>query len=254
MVARYPDGRAFFLRSGDATYAHVFTTGQHEPAETRLVQRLLRPGEFALDVGANHGWFAIAMASRVGRTGMVWAVEPLRQVAEVLNINLRLNPQLPLRVIELALGETRRIAQIHAFAGLPHGHASLSTLGRSDFVSHSVEVTTLDDIVQSADAAPTVVKIDVEGSELDVLRGARETLSAEDAPLLLVEINYETAAAFGHRPRDLVDYVESTGSYATHRVEKHSTEPETAPDEAPHGGMWLFVPDHHRERLTKLDD
>ena len=59
MLFRYDDGRSFALPAGDASYSQLFTAGEFEPAETDAVRRLLKSGDFALDVGANLGWFTV---------------------------------------------------------------------------------------------------------------------------------------------------------------------------------------------------
>ena len=70
MVATYGDGRRFRIPAGDAMYAQIFIHGPYEPAESaRDRPQLLRSGDFAVDVGANFGWFSLLMAGCGGRSG-----------------------------------------------------------------------------------------------------------------------------------------------------------------------------------------
>jgi FkbM family methyltransferase len=252
MVFAYDDGRRFLLPAGDASYSQLFTEGEFEPAETHVVKRLLRPGDFAVDVGANLGWFTVLMATAVGPSGAVWAVEPMPDARAKLEKNLALNAELRVRVLPYALGAEQGAVTINLFRGLPHGHASVSTLGRDDYTPHHVEQRTLDDIVSEASEVPALVKVDVEGSEFAVLEGAWATLEGSTPPILVLEVNYETAAAVGRRPVDLITALPAASGYDVFRITQAGLAPELEPEEAPHGANWVFVPAMRRDRLEGL--
>ena len=163
LVFRYPDGRAFHLPADPGPYAQVFTRGEFEPGESAAVRQLLRPGDLAVDVGANLGWFSLVMAAAVAPGGEVWAIEPMPSILPALKRNLELNGALDVRLFEVALGESAGAVDINVFSGLPHGHASVSTFDRTDYTSHRVERRTLDDLLASR-STPAFVKLDVEGS------------------------------------------------------------------------------------------
>lgn len=250
--ATYPDGRVFLLSAGDRTYARVFFFGEHEPATSAVLHRLIRPGDFAIDIGANSGWFSLLMASLTGQSGEVWAIEPLPTVLPLLRANLEANPDLEIRVLDLAVGADPGRVTINRFAGLTHVHASLSTLGRSDYAGHDVEGASLDQLLSAHDGdAPDVIKVDVEGAELDVLHGARSLLDSDQTPIWILEVNYSTAAAFGYRPEALVARLRSHGPHDVYRIARGGRlEREVAPAHAPHGANWLCVPAERRDRLA----
>jgi FkbM family methyltransferase len=254
MRTRYCDGRTFLLPAGDVVYANVFVDGTYEPTESRVVASVLRPGDFAIDVGANHGWYSLLMASVVGPTGRVWAIEPVARTREALATNLSLNSHLRVEVFPMALGESVGKAEIHSFAGLPHAHASTSTLGRTDESTETVEQRTLDDLLdQEESLTPTFVKADVEGAELDVLRGAHRTIRLERPPIWMLEVNRFTSDAFSFRPEELLDYfVLASPHHRAYRIGRGSVEPELHPRSAPHGATWLVVPSCYEERLGPL--
>ena len=147
-------------------------------------------------------------------------------ILAALRRNLELNDALEVRLVEVALGETPGTTEIHVFAGLPHGHASVSTLDRSDYSSHRVERHTLDDLLAGS-RTPAFVKLDVEGSERDVLRGAEATLAAGCPPIWMIEVNYETSAAFGYRPPDLLEPFGA--GHRVFRITDRGLEPEADP-------------------------
>jgi FkbM family methyltransferase len=254
LLAKYEDGRRFLLPEGDAAYAAVFFDGEHEPGPSAAVRRLLRAGDFAIDVGANVGWFTLLMKTCVGPDGEIWAVEPLPATRGEMVANLARNPHLPATIKPFALGASQRDVTIHTFASLPQGHASISDLGRDDCTAHTVSMVTLDDLLTEATAlTPVLVKVDVEGAELEVLMGASGLLSSPHRPVWMLEINYGNAAAFGYRPCDLI---ERLSEYADHRILRavpSGLEPERDPEHAPNGGMWVCVPPGRVERLAHIE-
>ena len=252
MVARYPDGRTFRIPAGDVMYAQVFVFGAYEPAETTIVERLLEPGDFAVDIGANHGWFSLLMGVRVGPAGAVWAVEPDGPIVEQLRANLGLNEGMPIEVKPFAVGDDDRVVDLHVFAGLPHGHASTSTLGRGDYVTHSVRQLALDRLLAEAPEPPVFIKVDVEGAELAVLQGANDLLQAGAPPIWMIEVNHQTAGAFGYRPRDLLTTLDEHTSHSVFRVVPDGLTPELDAAGAPHGTTWLCVPHGHVQRVSPL--
>jgi FkbM family methyltransferase len=244
LLFRYDDGRSFHLPADPGPYAQIFTRGEFERAESTAVRALVRPGDLVVDIGANLGWFSLVMAEAVGPGGEVWAVEPTPPILRALKRNLALNESLNVRVFELALGDAAGTAEIHIFSGLPHGHASVSTLDRTDYNTHEVERRTLDDLLDGR--VPAFVKIDVEGSELAVLRGASATIAAECPPMWMIEVNYETSAAFGFQPADLLALFRDAHVL---RITEGGLEPERQPAAAPNGSNWVVVPHRHHDRI-----
>jgi FkbM family methyltransferase len=237
-------------------YAQVFFDDAYEAAETRAVQALLRPGDFAIDIGANHGWYTVLMARLAGRDGAVWAFEPAPGAHAALMSNLERNHlREVVRVWPLALSDRRGDVTLHEFEDLPHGHASVSPLGRADYVTHAVRGRTLDDVLaeEAPYEPPRLVKMDVEGAELAVLRGSQRLLAAERPPIWMLEVNDETSAAFGFGRYDLIAPFADDSRYRLYRVSRAGLpEPETDVASAPHGTAWLQVPDWARSRLPRL--
>lgn len=253
MLATYEDGRRFIIPARDTMYTAVFIAGAWEGTESQVIQNLLRPGDIAIDIGANHGWFTLLMAKAVGASGEVLAIEPVPSHLEALEQNLSRNPGLRTRIYREALGASPGDLEIHLFEGLPHGHASASDLGRNDFEKVSVPVERLDGLLKnSGHRAPALVKVDVEGAELEVLSGATKLAASPQAPIWTLEVNYETAAAFGYRPVELLDRLRSLSDYRVFRVGPCGLEQERSATDAPHGVMWVCVPPNHTDRLGPI--
>jgi len=232
-------------------YASVFFDGAYEPASSTFVRAWLRKGDCVIDIGANHGWYSLLMAAAVGDEGTVIACEPMPSMVYAWRRNFARNPHLRADLAITALGGQPGVTKLHQFVGLPHGHASVTTLGRSDYESTQVTVERLDDLLRHR-PRPHFIKLDVEGSELAVLKGATRLLAGPRAPSWLVEVNYETSRAMGYSPLDLYAYLSGAHAYEVYRVVDGGLVPELCVRDAPHGTSWLFVSKHDRERVRAI--
>lgn len=152
--------------------------GSYEPAQTRLFASLVGPGDTVLDVGAHTGYYTLLAAALVGRHGRVWAFEPDPRNARYLRRHIRINGVRTARTEEVAVTDRTGAARF--------GGGSGSGTGRIQ-VDGGIEVrtVTLDHVCGRHDIRPTLIKLDVEGAEVEALRGAERTLSRA-RPLVLL--------------------------------------------------------------------
>ena len=159
----------------DTTYKveRIMWTGEYEPPLMRFLQTHQTEGWTCLDVGANVGAVALALAKHVGPAGKVYAFEPGPPNQQRLRRNLALNFSLAGRVevLECGVGDSPGELWWAEEEGNP-GNALLSERG-----THKIPVITLDAFLRQR-SLPCVdfVKIDVEGMELQVMHGARQLL------------------------------------------------------------------------------
>ncbi len=154
----------------------------YEPETGAAVSRILKEGSTFVDVGANNGYFAILALNSVGESGAVVAIEPSSGPLSRLRSNAELNgsPQ-NLRIVGLAAGSTDCQVEIYP----SRYEDGLSSVVRRSRDGTYVTSARLVDILDGN--RPTLVKIDVEGAETEVLKGMGETLHSEDAPALIIE-------------------------------------------------------------------
>jgi FkbM family methyltransferase len=171
-----------------------YLTGDAEPEVQEALAQLIEPGQTVYDVGANIGFFTILCSRLVGPSGKVYAFEPIPENLLTLRRNIALNKLTNVVVVEQALSASTGTAQM--FVSPWSAFHSLNVDGASKRENHgpdggeiTVETITLDEFaLQQGVLAPDLVKLDVEGAELLVLEGMRETLRTV-RPLLLVEIH-----------------------------------------------------------------
>jgi len=214
LISAAYDARKFHIDLYDRTYDRLYFTGYFEKNESLFIERIVKPGCAVLDIGANFGWYTTLCSRLCGSNGEVHAFEPVPSTLEELRYNIRLN-QLESNIIvnNFALGHEETTAQIYLFEGLPHSHASLSNLGRSDGCPFSIQVKTLDEYARNYLRGKQVrfVKLDVEGAELNVLEGGINFFRTQKDLWMLFEINIETSNAFGYDQQSLIGALESIG-------------------------------------------
>jgi FkbM family methyltransferase len=156
--------------------------GEFSEGEVEVFRQLVQPGMVVLDIGANIGAHTLFFAQAVRSSGTVHAFEPQRIVFQTLAANVALNSLTNVHCHQVILGETPGSMMVPP---LDYGKENnFGGLGLGTFeVGEAVQVMSLDDLdVEQCD----FIKLDVEGMELQVLRGARETLRRL-RPLLYVE-------------------------------------------------------------------
>jgi FkbM family methyltransferase len=168
------------------------------PSQKRTVEHWFRPGsgQFVIDAGAHIGFHSLRAAAVGAR---VLAIEPNADAAEALRASLEGNRLTTVAIAELALGASRSVGRLEV-PEVWDGKASLlpgwATGGRADLrvQIRGVEVAPLDELMSAELSRPVDwLLIDVEGSELDVLRGAEATLRRTQTVIL--EVSWATEAA-----------------------------------------------------------
>lgn len=159
----------------------------------RMVDELVKPGQVVWDIGANLGLFTFAAANRAGTSGKIVALEPDPWLAGLLNRSCSLSERrmdAPITVIQKAASDRFGVATFHiAGRGRASNHleGGGSTQAGGSRGAVSVSTITLDSLLENANM-PSVLKIDVEGFEHLVLRGADSVLSKAQ-PVIWCEVN-----------------------------------------------------------------
>ena len=194
-----------------------------EQIEQVFLWRYLRPGDIFADVGANIGLYTVISAKRVGPKGKVYSFEPAALPRQRLQENIRLNRFGNVNILPLALSDKDGWLDIYVPMD---GHDAWSSLAKPilgrDIKTDRVEAIAWDTFAERNKVPrPTMMKIDVEGWEGHVLKGAIATLSAVEAPLLQVEFTDEAAQAAGSSCADLYRQLLDFG-YMIYRYEPAS--------------------------------
>jgi len=158
------------------------------------------PGDRIVDVGANVGDVALTCARRAGPTGQVWAIEAHPRTYRYLLSNLDLNQAKTVVAINHAVG-----AEPGSIAFEDNRRDDMNRIGENGIM---VELRRLDDLIPQGTSID-LLKIDVEGFELAVLRGAPTTLAATGT--VFIEVGDDLCRHFGHDVGDVLGQLEGAG-------------------------------------------
>ncbi len=156
-----------------------YWVGNYEPEVQGRIKSILKPGDHVLDIGANTGFYTLLSSRLVGRSGRVTAFEPLPRNIEFLRTHVRLNRLENVEIVEAAVsdasGKVRFKSDTHASMGYVTTNGDLE-----------VDSVSLDQLFQQKRLAPAkLLKIDVEGEEYRVIKGALSYLMSCHPTILL---------------------------------------------------------------------
>ena len=226
----------------------IFLTGTYETGTLHVFRKILRRGDVVIDIGANIGLMSLYAAKLVGKAGEIMSFEPMMEEYDVLLKNIHLNRFEHVHAHNIALGAKNERKWIYAHPEINRGSSSLVKSSGGIAVTE-VEIATLDDFLFLHPKKNNIrlVKIDVEGWELEVLKGAKSLLASRHAPALCVE--YSSAHPLeGGELTEIWRFLSSVNSYRCFKLmlgkEKVSQliPVRDVPDLPTHDNLFCFLP------------
>jgi FkbM family methyltransferase len=193
----------------------ILETGEYEPVSVAMIAEHLGAGATLIDVGADIGYYSLKGATLVGPTGHVIAVEPNPEALQRMRVNLAASGANTVAVAPVACSDAEGTLDLYVAPYANTGETSLSKANASQdgAISHTykVRVRPLDDIVRESGVTRVdAIKIDVEGAETLVLKGAVQTLDRYH-PMLLIEIVERQLVAMGTSSAQLRELLRAHG-------------------------------------------
>lgn len=201
------EGRFFVDTRDEGIVPYLLTQGSYESGSIAIMKASLKPGMRVADIGANIGLFTVIASKIVGPSGEVYAFEPDPENYGLLVRNVALNGCENVKCLQVAVAETAGTVGLYQDL-LNLGNHSLCrrNVAKSGPAAVTVCSCSLDSIITEIDhqARVDLVKIDVQGAEGKVVRGALRVLSRPGCRILM-EFWPGGLENFGTRPRDLLD-------------------------------------------------
>ena len=249
LIAVSKDNRKFFLKlPEDRIRSSIFTTGYCEKDVTELFRKIINKDDIIFDVGANIGWYATLFACNGAECH---AFEPNPQVFDrlVRNCGSNISDNHKLFLNKIALGSEKGTVSFYNFRNLHHGLSSLSDFGRDDKEEVKVKCSTLSEyVIKNEIKKVDLIKVDVEGSELPVLKGSESMLSKGYTPIWVFEMNDETSKHFNYSPSDILQILQKYG-YSFYRIEKRLKLMQSIYDYYNGTNVLCIMPRIHEKRL-----
>jgi FkbM family methyltransferase len=200
----------------------IYERGMYEMGTMHFIQENLSAGDTFLDAGANIGVMSLVAATKVGSTGRVLAFEPHPKTRAILEKNKGLNGFDQIDIQALGLGSGKSKGTLFN-ENKNRGGASLMGYAENDVHGAEIQIVSLDEITDQLKLDKLdLVKIDIEGWEFEMLRGAEATL-VRFRPTIIVEIDLQRKLE-GGTVREMVDYLVDLG-YDVFRFPENKNHP-----------------------------
>ena len=190
-------------------------SSSYEEGEWRFLLRFIKQGMVCFDIGANQGFYTILLSKQVGTQGKVFAFEPVPGELRKLKRNIRINRCSNVVLEGMAISSYEGYVDMFVCLG---GHSSRSSLAppptevKAPVKVEKVPVITLDGYIMRNDIKEIhFMKIDVEGSEREVIKGAEKVVLKELRPLIMMEMADVTNLQFGYKAVENYRYLDSLG-------------------------------------------
>lgn len=188
----------------------IFNRGVYEEGTLWCFKKILKKNYTVIDAGANIGLTSIFASKLVGNNGKVYAFEPMPETYKILCFNIHLNKLKNILAINLGLSDFEGEAEIYDNLHINRGAASLYT-DRLD-KGTTVKITTIDKFLAKYEFSEIdFIKIDIEGSELSMLKGCKDLLNRGKNPMICVEFSRDVKS--NHNPELLFLLLKETYSY-----------------------------------------
>ncbi len=228
-------GLTMLLDPRDLVQASIIATKQWEPGTWRSLSEHIGSGAVFVDVGAHVGYYSLKAAKAVGSGGRVLAIEPNPDTLQVLRANIAASGDSMITVEPVACSDSEGVLELFAASRNNTGATSLSRSNALKFgferKSFRVRTRPLDALVQENRLDRVdVIKIDVEGAEILVLKGAERTLDLYH-PVVTVELVEDQLKNMGTSSAEVIRVLRKHGYTPRHSygAEDNNTEFAFAP-------------------------
>jgi FkbM family methyltransferase len=203
---KMPGNFYMYLNPQEHIQQQLFWYGSYESEIGELLTRIIKAGDVFLDVGANIGYFSLLVA-KTEPAAKVFAFEPSSHAFEKLEKHIKDNDLKNIVAINAAVGENDETGILFLADADNEGMSSLKEPENYSGKKQEIKIISPDNwFIRSGLEIISIIKIDVEGSELAALKGMKNII-AEFHPLIVTEINPQTLSLFGLKKEDIFRFI-----------------------------------------------
>lgn len=218
----------FILKGGikiklykDSQLSQYIFQKRYEKEEILFISEYLKKDDYFIDIGTNIGLFSLIGSKKVKQNGKIFSYEPTLKNFERLQENIKLNKIKNIETIKKAVSDENGFLDINvSLEGYDAWNSFAKPFWWKNYTTERVETIILDDIFgQNIDCKKVkLIKIDVEGWELFVIKGGEKYLSLKDAPTLIIEFVEENTRNAGYGTKEVYKLLIKYG-YELYRLE-----------------------------------
>lgn len=223
----------------------LYYLGTYEQGTLHIIKNILTGGNTFVDVGANIGLMSVFASQIVGKSGRVISFEANPDTKKILEYNLSLNNIGNVTTSGFALGSENGEGKIYTNLHINRGSASLLKSENSG-ENYPVKIIRLDQFKEIDLSEIHLMKIDIEGYELEALKGSEEILKRINAPMLIIECSKERENYNGSAD-EIYHYLKKLNSYRFFKLKKSKEkiseliEIKTAGELPSHSNIFCFL-------------
>jgi len=211
-------GRMKFYIMSNSPISELWYSGiGFEEKEMRFLKKIVKQGDFVMDIGANIGIYTLFFSDLVGINGHVWSFEPSPFSVSLLRENVAMNFLQNVSVVEEVLTDKTGQVEFYVFEGTGDVYNSIGAITRpveklSADKAIIVKSTTVDDFAEENKINKVdIIKIDVEGAEELVLRGAKKMLGRSNNVVVMLELYEPSLKQCGSSVEGIVSFMKGLG-------------------------------------------
>jgi FkbM family methyltransferase len=205
--------RTFWLDPASNFGSRLIAEGSYEKDMSNYLSGLLKPGDVFVDLGANEGYFSILASELVGETGRAFAVEPQARLWPVILRNAMLNGRTNVILVPYAIGLAKGFIDLELYPSINTGASSaVRGLRRLNGRTQNTATLPMEQLLGDYGIKKAkVIKIDVEGFELNVLRSMGGKLREGVFDNILLEVHPGHLRRLGQSEDDVYSLLEQSG-------------------------------------------
>lgn len=204
------DGRKYNWRMNtidDNNFTVLTHLGSYEGNEKSIIEKYIEEDSIIFDIGANKGWYTI-LFGKIANKGIIYAFEPVKAAFKELQTNVCINNLNNVKFYNLAISNYVGQGEMK----IPYNHSPLAYLQKVSINSkkNTCKVITIDQFMSEEKVKHVdFIKIDAEGSEYDILCGAKKLLMLDNAPIIFLESFDLALNKFGTDSKSVVKLLKS---------------------------------------------
>jgi FkbM family methyltransferase len=199
--------------------SEYYYLGFYEIGTLDIMRNCLKAGDVFVDIGSSVGLMSITASFVVGEKGKVLSFEPdTKRYSDLLN-SISTNKRTNIKTYNFGLGSEKKSIKLYKDRCSPS-----MIKGNNNAFSEIVEIRTIDEVLKIEKVCKVdFVKIDVEGFEIEVLKGAKHLLSQSNAPMLCIECSRITNKNSINFPEAIFDFIKNINNYSVYQLTKTSS-------------------------------
>lgn len=234
-----------------STQLEILNFGNYERNESILMYELIEPNHVIFDIGANLGWYSLNF-SKLAPNGKVFAFEPLPKTYVKCQRNLELNESQNIDLHNIALSDKEGEVKFFYNEKSSGSSSMKNLLELEDTIEIKCKLSTLDSFLDLHGGAIDFIKCDVEGAELLVFQGARNTLKVAK-PIVFTEMLRKWSAKYEYHPNDIINLFKEYDYECFYSNNKHLVKINKITDETLETNFFFLHSVKHRNLIMNYE-